>query len=163
MARRQKAWIQKASGLPEPEGPLPLVLVEDKSYDVMAASDVLMVASGTATLEAAILGKPMVILYKMSCWNKPQYWLARKSLPPYIGLPNLLANRRVVPEFVQDDATPDALAECVIDYLLEPDRMLRTREDLGAVRALLGEPGGAARTARLAVELVEAAGPAEDF
>lgn len=163
LARRQKAWIQKASGLPEPEGPLPLVLVEDKSYDVMAASDVLMVASGTATLEAAILGKPMVILYKMSCWNKPQYWLARKSLPPYIGLPNLLANRRVVPEFVQDDATPDALAECVIDYLLEPDRMLRTREDLGAVRALLGEPGGAARTARLAVELVEAAGPAGDF
>jgi lipid-A-disaccharide synthase len=124
----------------------------------MSASDVVVMASGTATLEAAILGKPMVILYKMSRWNKPQYWLVRKSLPPYIGLPNLLADKRIVPEFVQDDATPDALAESVIDYLLEPDRMLRTREDLAAVRALLGEPGGAARTAQLAVDLVERKG-----
>ncbi len=155
LVRRQKAWIQKASGLPEPEGPLPLVLVEDMAYDVMTASDVVIMASGTATLEAAILGKPMVILYKMSRWNKPQYWLVRKSLPPFIGLPNLLADKRIVPEFVQDDATPDALAESVIDYLLEPDRMLRTREDLAAVRALLGQPGGAARTAQLAVDLVE--------
>lgn len=155
LVRRQKAWIQKASGLPDPEGPLPLVLVEDMAYDVMTASDVIMIASGTATLEAAILGKPMVILYKMSRWNKPQYWLVRKSLPPYIGLPNLLADRRIVPEFVQDDATPDALAESVIDYLLEPDRMLRTREDLAEVRTLLGKPGGAARTAQLAVALVE--------
>jgi lipid-A-disaccharide synthase len=155
LVRRQKAWIQKASGLPEPEGPLPLVLVEDMAYDVMTASDVVIMASGTATLEAAILGKPMVILYKMSRWNKPQYWLVRKSLPQYIGLPNLLADKRIVPEFVQDDATPDALAESVIDYLLEPDRMLRTREDLAAVRAMLGQPGGAARTAQLAVDLVE--------
>ncbi|MBC8135463.1 MAG: hypothetical protein H8F28_06195 [Fibrella sp.] len=151
LVRRQKKWIQKASGLPEPEGPLPLVLVEDMAYDVMTASDVVIMASGTATLEAAILGKPMVILYKMSRWNKPQYWLVRKSLPPYIGLPNLLADKRIVPEFVQDDATPDALAESVIDYLLEPDRMLRTREDLAAVRALLGKPGGAPPTPPQAV------------
>ncbi len=155
LARRQKAWIQKASGLPEPEGELPLVMVEDRTYDAMAISDVVVAASGTATLEAAVLGKPMVILYKMSRWNRPQYWLIRKSLPPFIGLPNLLAGKRIVPEFVQDDASPDAIAESVIDYLLEPDRMLRARADLADVRALLGAPGGAARTARMAVDLAE--------
>ena len=156
LARRQKAWIQKAAGISEePAGPLPLVLVPDLTYDVMAASDVLISASGTATLEAAILGKPMVILYKLSRWNLPQYWLVRKTLPPFIGLPNLLAERQIVPEFVQDAATPDALASSVIDFLLEPDRLLKTRESLAEVRAMLGEPGGAARTAQLAVELAE--------
>ena len=156
LARRQKAWIQKAAGIAdEPSGPLPLVLVEDRAYDVMAASDVLMIASGTATLEAAILGKPMVILYKLSRWNLPQYWAVRKTLPPFIGLPNLLAEKRIVPEFVQDAATPDALASAVIDFLLEPDRLLKTRESLAEVRALLGEPGGVVRTAQMAVELAE--------
>jgi len=60
-----------------------------------------------------------------------------------------------VPEFVQDAATPEALATSIIDFLLEPDRMLKTREDLAAVRALLGTPGGAARTAQMAVDLIE--------
>jgi lipid-A-disaccharide synthase len=156
LARRQREWMRRAAEMPRPpEGPLPLTIVEDAAYDVMAASDVLLAASGTATLEAAILGKPMVISYRMSKLNYPQYLAVKDKLPKYIGLPNLLADRQIVPELLHDDATPEAMATPVIDYLLEPDRMLRTREDLQQVVALLGEPGGAARAAKLAVELAE--------
>jgi Lipid A disaccharide synthetase len=158
MARRQREWLRRAAEMPRPPaGPLPLALVDDATYDVMAASDVLLICSGTATLEAAILGKPMVILYRMgtNAVNRVQYVLVKKNLPRFIGLPNLLADREVVPERIQDAATPDGLAEPVIDYLLEPERMLQARKDLQAVISLLGEKGGAARAAALAVDLAE--------
>ncbi len=133
-----------------------LAIVEEATYDVMAASDVLITTSGTATLEAAILGKPMVIVYRMSRANVPEMWLIRKSLPTHVGLPNLLADRRICPELLQDAATPDAIAQEIIDLLLEPERLLRMKNDLKAAVNLLGEPGGAARAARLVVDLAEA-------
>lgn len=130
-----------------------LTIVENATYDMMAASDVLLCASGTATLEAAILNKPMVILYRMSRWNLLEYHLVKKTLPPFVGLPNLLAQKRVCPEFLQDDATPEALSGVLIDLLLQPERMLRMKQDLKETVALLGEPGGAARAAQMVVEL----------
>jgi lipid A disaccharide synthetase len=132
-----------------------LVIVENATYDTMAASDVLLTASGTATLEAAILGKPMVILYKLSKDNWLEYQVVKNRLPVHIGLPNLLAGKRICPELVQDAATPDALAAEVIGLLLEPERLLRMKEDLRAAVALLGERGGAARAAQMAINLVE--------
>lgn len=155
LMRRQKEWLRRSAETPPTanHGDISLVIVEDATYDTMAASDVLITASGTATLEAGILGKPMVILYRLSNWNWPEYLLVRKSLPKFIGMPNLLAERRICPEFVQDDATPDALASEVIGLLLEPERMLRMREDLRAAVALLGERGGAARAAQMVVDL----------
>ena len=137
------------------DGEFNLAIVEDATYDVMAASDVLLTASGTATLEAAILHKPMVIVYRMSRWNAPEYLLVRKALPPHIGMPNLLAERRICPEFVQDEATPDNLAREVIDLLLQPERLLHMKADLKNVVSQLGEPGGAARTARMVIALAE--------
>jgi lipid-A-disaccharide synthase len=81
----------------------------------MRAANVVLVASGTATLEAALLKKPMVISYKMP----PLSWriIRRKKYQPYVGLPNILAGRFVVPELIQDDATPENLAQAVENLL----------------------------------------------
>ena len=154
--KARKDWLKRVDER-RGEDDFRLAIVEDATYDVMAASDVLITTSGTATLEAAILGKPMVIVYRMSRLNAPEMWLIRKSLPPHIGLPNLLADRRICPELVQDAATPEAIAQEIIDLLLQPERLLRMRNDLKTAVKLLGEPGGAARAARLVVELAQTA------
>jgi lipid-A-disaccharide synthase len=94
---------------------LPLTLLFGHSHEALAAADIALVASGTATLEAALLKTPMVIAYRQS----PLTWaLMRRMLYlPYIGLPNILAGERLVPEFVQDKATPGALAEALLALL----------------------------------------------
>jgi lipid-A-disaccharide synthase len=90
---------------------LPIRLLYGHAHDAMAAANVVLVASGTATLEAALLKKPMVIAYRLS---RLSYWLLRRmSYLPYVGLPNILARRFVVPEFIQDDATPRNLAQAL--------------------------------------------------
>ncbi|PKO50197.1 MAG: lipid-A-disaccharide synthase, partial [Betaproteobacteria bacterium HGW-Betaproteobacteria-20] len=83
--------------------------------DALAACDVTLIASGTATLEAALLKKPMVITYRMPklSWQL----LRRMQLQPYVGLPNILAERFVVPELLQDDATPEKLAEAALKFI----------------------------------------------
>jgi lipid-A-disaccharide synthase len=94
---------------------LPLRLLFGHAHEAMAASDAVLVASGTATLEAALLKRPMVIVYKMASLS---YHLMRHmGYLPYIGLPNILADSRVVPEFIQDDATPENLARALLDFL----------------------------------------------
>jgi len=88
---------------------LPITLLFGHAHDAMAASNGVLAASGTATLEAALLNKPMVIAYRMSKWS---YRLMRHmGYLPYVGLPNILAGRFVVPEFIQDDATAQNLAQ----------------------------------------------------
>jgi lipid-A-disaccharide synthase len=90
---------------------LPITRLFGHAHDAMAAADAVLVASGTATLEAALLKKPMVIAYRMSPWS----WriMRRMKYQPYVGLPNILAGRFVVPEFLQDDATPENLAQAL--------------------------------------------------
>jgi lipid-A-disaccharide synthase len=80
----------------------------------MMAADVVLVASGTATLEAALLKRPMVIAYKMAPLS---WWLMQRigGYLPYCGLPNVLAGRFIVPEFIQDDATPENLAQALLN------------------------------------------------
>ncbi len=91
---------------------LPLQVVDGQSHAALAACDVALVASGTATLEAALFKRPMVIVYRLSRLN---WWRMRRlALQPWFGLPNILARRFVVPELIQDAATPDAIArECL--------------------------------------------------
>ena len=132
-----------------------LLIVENAAYNVMAASDVLISTSGTATLEAALLGRAMVIMYRLSKANYVEYQFVKKSLPQFVGMPNLLAGKQICPEFLQDAATPDAVADAVIGLLLEPDRMLRMRADLRDAVRLLGEPGGAGRAAAMVVALAD--------
>lgn len=90
---------------------LPLTLLFGHAQEAMAAADAILVASGTATLEAALLKKPMVITYKMSPWS----WrlMRRMKYQPWVGLPNILAKRFAVPEFLQDEATAENLAQAL--------------------------------------------------
>ncbi|MDR0378733.1 MAG: lipid-A-disaccharide synthase, partial [Candidatus Accumulibacter sp.] len=87
---------------------LPVRVLFGHAHEAMAASDAVLVASGTATLEAALLKRPMVIVYKMA--RLSYYLMRRMNYLPYIGLPNILAGEFVVPEFIQDAATPENLA-----------------------------------------------------
>ncbi len=94
---------------------LAVTIVRGRSREVMAAADVVLLASGTATLEAMLLKKPMVVGYRLS--NLSFKIVSRMVKSPYVALPNLLAGRPLVPEFIQDDATPQALAEAVLERL----------------------------------------------
>jgi lipid-A-disaccharide synthase len=90
-------------------------IVSGQSHTVLAACDVTLIASGTATLEAALFKRPMVIAYHMA-WLSWQI-MRRKKLQPWVGLPNILCQEFVVPELLQDAATPEALAAAVLDWL----------------------------------------------
>ncbi|MDO9198779.1 lipid-A-disaccharide synthase [Rhodoferax sp.] len=92
-----------------------LQIVEGQSHKVLAACDVTLIASGTATLEAALFKRPMVIAYRMG-WLSWQI-MRRKQLQPWVGLPNILCRDFVVPELIQDAATPRALADAVLLWL----------------------------------------------
>lgn len=97
------------------KGKLPIKIIEGQSHLVMAASDVVVMASGTTTLEAMLLKRPMVIAYKVAAFS---YWLFSKLVKvKYIGLPNLLIGKGVVPEFIQHNAQPQAIAEATLEYL----------------------------------------------
>jgi lipid-A-disaccharide synthase len=90
-------------------------MVSGQSHTVLAACDATLIASGTATLEAALFKRPMVIAYRMGALS--WHWMRRKRLQPWVGLPNILSGEFVVPEFLQDRATPQALAEASLQWL----------------------------------------------
>lgn len=100
---------------------LPFTLMFGHAGDALAACDAALVASGTATLETALVGRPMVIAYKMSPWS----WRLMRGMRylPWVGLPNILAGRYVVPEFLQDEATPENLSQALGNLLV--DRIAR--------------------------------------
>ncbi|MFA7269607.1 MAG: lipid-A-disaccharide synthase [Sterolibacterium sp.] len=102
---------------------LPITLLFGHAHDAMNAADAVLVASGTATLEAALFKKPMAIVYKMSPWS----WvmMRRMKYQPWVGLPNILTGRFAVPEFLQDDATPANLAQALGNLVV--DREVRSR------------------------------------
>lgn len=112
-----------------------LTIVTGQSHSVLAACDVTLIASGTATLEAALFKRPMVISYHMH----PISWrlMRRKQLQPWVGLPNILCREFVVPELLQDAATPDALATAVQDWLdarlQDPGRIQRLEQRFTAL------------------------------
>ncbi len=114
---------------------LPLTVLFGHAQEAMSAADVVLVASGTATLEAALLRKPMVITYKMPAAS---YWLLKgKGYLPYYGLPNILAGEFVVPELIQDDATPDNLSQALLNLLDDETVRSRLEERFGIMRASL--------------------------
>lgn len=94
---------------------LPITLLFGHAHDAMIAADGVLVASGTATLEASLLKRPMVITYKMPALT---YWISkRKQYQPWVGLPNILAGKFVVPELLQDDATPENIAQALLNLV----------------------------------------------
>lgn len=122
---------------------LPLKIIEGQTYDGMNASDVCIVASGTATLETAIMGKPMVVAYKTSLLT---YLLAKQLVKiPYIALVNVVAQKRIVAECVQFDATGAKLAEEVRNIITNETWIAEIKADLAAVRESLGGSGASKR------------------
>ena len=129
------------------DSPVPVQVVHDRASEVMALSDVLLIASGTATLQAAVVGTPMVLLYKTSPLT---YRLARWLITvKWIGLVNLVGGRLIVPELVQEDATDERLCREVLHLLRDPSAYNEMKEGLRQVRQLLGEPGASSRAAQV--------------
>lgn len=124
---------------------VPVRAVRKQTPEVMRAADLLLVASGTATLEAALAGTPMVILYRVSTLS----WLVGRLLVrvPHIGMPNLIAGRGIIPEVIQFEATGERLAGEALGLLTRPEALARMRRDLAEVRDRLGPPGAAGRAA----------------
>jgi lipid-A-disaccharide synthase len=116
-------------------------MLEDDSHRVMRAADVGLVASGTATLEAAILGMPHVVFYRVSPLTRFLYKILRGCriiTDDMIGLPNLLARRKIVPELLQEEATPPRLAHEILLLLSDPSRQLQMKSDFSAISETLG-------------------------
>lgn len=102
---------------------LPLTLLDGQSHEALAACDAVLIASGTATLEALLHKRPMVVAYRVSTLT---YWLAKRLVKtPYFALPNLLAGQALVPEFIQDAVQPAAMAEQVAIALAHPERQVQ--------------------------------------
>ena len=106
--------------LAQHRGELPLMLLDGQSHDAMAAADVVLLASGTAALEAMLLKKPMVVAYRVS--KLSEFLLRRMISVPYYSLPNLLAGTKIVDEFVQDEVRADHLGRHILAFLEEPER-----------------------------------------
>ena len=121
-------------------------LVRGQTYQVMRAADLVITASGTATLEAGLLGTPMVIVYRVSLLT----WWAGKLLVdvPSIGMVNLVVGRRVVPELLQWEFTPNRVAETALGLVRDPAALDRIRQELREVRGRLGEEGASRRAAQ---------------
>jgi len=123
-------------------GGAPVTLVQERTYAARAHADAALVASGTATLETALLGTPFAIVYKL---NALTYQVARHIVKvPYFGLANVVARREVAPELLQDEVNPGRLGR-ELRRLLDPAEAGRIRAELAEVRGHLGEPGAAAR------------------
>lgn len=132
--------------------PVDVKIIRDNVYDVIAVSDIAMVASGTATLETALIGTPMIVVYKVSPIS---YYLGKLLIGvDNIALVNIIAGRRIVPELIQHEVTSEAMAEEICRMLGDKARMKRIRQKLQAIKDKLGTPGAADRTAQLAYELM---------
>ncbi|MDF3887525.1 lipid-A-disaccharide synthase [Cupriavidus basilensis] len=134
-------------GLHQQYPQIPLTVIDGQSHLAMEAADVILLASGTATLEAALYKKPMVISYKVP-WLTAQI-MKRQGYLPYVGLPNILSGRFVVPELLQDDATPEALARETLLQLNDDGNTAFLREHFTQMHQTLKR-----NTAEIASEVV---------
>ncbi|MBI4610690.1 MAG: lipid-A-disaccharide synthase [Candidatus Rokubacteria bacterium] len=159
-ARRIRESIPRAEFLAAPAATVDPALVEGalrgaavhlrqvpgRTYEVMAAADLLLVASGTATLEAALIGTPMVVCYRVSRFSE---WTARALMRVrWVSLANIVAGRGVVPELLQHDATGPRLAEEALRLLESPDLLSAQRLAFGELKGTLGSPGVGERAAQ---------------
>ena len=136
--------------------PLPVTVIAGQSHTALRAADVALVASGTATLEAGLIGTPMVVVYKM---HPVTAWLARRVLRiPYIGLVNIVAGRPMVPELLQEALCPHTLAALALHCLEHPEVAQHIRSELAALRHALGMGDGARRAAACVGQFLHPAG-----
>ena len=126
-------------------------LIEQQTREAVAASDAAIIASGTATLEAALLETPMVVVYKESPIN--WHTLGRLITVSHFGLVNLVAGKEIATELMQDELTGENIVKELLK-LIEPETNKRTREQLREVRQRLGEPGASQRAAELVLQSI---------
>jgi lipid-A-disaccharide synthase len=168
LARREpktKFILAQASTIPDNllqplmgRSPVPIALVKEQATEVMALSDLVLVASGTATLQAAVVGTPMVLFYRTTPLT---FWFANVVVRfvirvKWIGLVNLVAGRTVVPELIQSAATGQRLYEEALRILDDRSAYDEMKRDLAKVRAALGEPGASARAAEAVLTVCQA-------
>jgi len=130
---------------------LAVQIIDGHSYEVMNVSSLVIVSSGTATLEAACLGTPMVIIYKVAAST----WFLGKMLVkiPHIGLPNIIAKKEIVPELLQNEANADNISAKVNQLLAHPEQLSMIKADLAEVKKQLGEEGAVKKVAQLVLDL----------
>jgi lipid-A-disaccharide synthase len=119
---------------------LQIYLIDGEADAVLEAADVVLIASGTATLQAALWKKPMVISYKVP-WLTAQI-MKRQGYLPYVGLPNILCREFVVPELLQDDATPSKLADALLEWLNNPRKVSQLKTRFAQIHEALRRPTG---------------------
>lgn len=126
-------------------GDRPVTIVHDRTHAALSAATAAIVASGTATVEAALLGAPMVVVYRLSPWT---YRLGRRFVRvPYYAMVNLIGGRRVVPELIQGEFTADRVLGEIVPLLDDTETRRQMQRDLHEVREKLGAPGASARAA----------------
>jgi lipid-A-disaccharide synthase len=127
-------------------------IVSEPVYAIFKRCSLAIVASGTASLEAAIFGIPTIIVYSVSAFS---FWMGKLLVKvPYIGLANLIANKRVIPELVQDGATAPNIAATAQDLLTNPNAYQKMQNELKAIRKRLGQAGASDRVAEIACHLM---------
>ena len=154
--------IARAPGLDdrlfEPARGVPIALVEGDTDAVIASSDVVLTASGTATVQTALHDVPMVIVYRLSTWT---YRIGRPLVKlDTFGMVNLIAGEKIVPELIQDDFTPQAVADEAVSMLTDRERIEMVREKYARVRQRLGGPGASRRAAEAVLSIAGAPGRA---
>ena len=138
--------------LAEAEVQLPIHLVEEDIYAVAASCQAVLTVSGTVTLQLALVGTPMAILYKVAPLS---YAIGRRLIKiPFAGLPNIIAGREIVREFIQDDAQPEALSAEILRLLDDTVYVQRVRDDLRFVQDRLGQPGCSTRVADMIADMI---------
>ena len=131
---------------------LPLAIIEDNTHEIIQVCEVIIAASGTVTLEAAILGTPMVVIYKV---NPLTFWLAKHLVKvQHVALVNIVAGETVAPELIQHEATPERIARVTLGILDDTKRQEWIRRRLATIRQRLGDQGASEKAATAALELM---------
>lgn len=131
---------------------LEVQVIQDRPYDVMRACDLIVTVSGTVTLEIALIGTPLVIINKVA-WLT--YLLVHRMVKiRHIGLCNIVADKRIAPELIQFDATPEQICQVMHELLEAPERRAQMSRELGEIENLLGKKGGIENTARLVTQMI---------
>jgi lipid-A-disaccharide synthase len=133
---------------------VPMRVVEDATYDALGAADLSIVSSGTATVEAALMDAPMIVVYRLAPLTAAIAKLLVRT--PMFAMVNLIAGKQVVPELVQKDFTAERLAKEAIRLLNSPGARAEMRRGLGEVREKLGPPGAVERAADLIAGMLSA-------
>ncbi len=148
-----KAYIDKFIVNKKEVSKIPnLRIIRDNQYNARSVMNMALVSSGSATLENACLGIPMIILYKVSFIS---YFLAKLLIKVnWIGMANIIAGKEVVPEFIQHKAKPDRISQISIEWLLNPNKLEQIRNELIAIKEKLGEPGASHKAAKIILDVI---------